>query len=302
MGDPGQARIGSDGYGQEMHIGLAIFPTDQTMQPVELAREAEARGFESLWFTEHSHIPTSRDTPWGGVKDAPPLPEFYARTHDPFVALGACAGATTTIKLATGICLVAQRDPIQTAKEVASLDRISDGRFLFGIGYGWNKEEMAHHGTAYGDRRAILRENMLAMKELWTKDEASFAGEHVQFTSSWSWPKPSQAGGPPVILGGSAGPKTAAHIAEFCDGWMPLGGRHPLENWKLVVEACAAIGRDPETIERGMFFAPPDEAKLTELAAAGFSRAVIGLPQGPRDEVLAALDDWAPLVSTLATS
>ncbi|WP_420451313.1 LLM class F420-dependent oxidoreductase [Ilumatobacter sp.] len=283
-----------------MHIGVAIFPTDQTIDPVELARAAEDRGFESLWFPEHSHIPTSRDTPWGGNEGAPPLPEFYWRTHDPFVALGACAGATSTIKLATGICLVAQRDPIHTAKEAASLDRISGGRFLFGIGYGWNKEEMADHGTAYGDRRAILRENVLAMRELWTEEEASFDGEHVSFPPSWAWPKPTQEGGPPVILGSDAGPRTAADIAEFCDGWMPIGGRHPLERWDLVVRACEDIGRDPETIERGLFFAQPDESRLAELAGDGMSRAVLGLPQGGRDEVLSTLDDLAPLVGSLA--
>lgn len=282
-----------------MHVGIEIFPTDQTIDPIELAREAEARGFESLWFPEHSHIPASRDTPWGGRDGAPPLPEFYWRSHDPFVALAACAGATETIKLATGICLVAQRDPIHTAKEVASLDRISKGRFLLGVGYGWNKEEMAHHGTAYGERRAILRERVLAMKELWTQDEASFSGEHVEFSPSWSWPKPTQAGGPPIILGGDAGPKTAAHIAEFCDGWMPIGGRHPLEKYDEIEKACAAIGRDPEEIELGLFFAPPDEAKLVALADQGFSRAVLAMPQASRDEVMQTLDTVAPLVDAL---
>jgi len=287
-----------------MKIGVLIFPTDQTIDPIELAQEAEARGFESLWFPEHSHIPTSRVTPWGGSDGAPPLPEFYWRTHDPFVGLAACAAVTTEIKVATGICLVAQRDPIHTAKEVASLDRISKGRFLFGVGYGWNKEEMAHHGTVYTERRDMLRENILAMKQLWTEDEASFDGEHVQLSPSWSWPKPTQTdgvnGGPPVIMGGDAGPKTAAHIAEFCDGWMPIGGRHPLKNWQKIVDACESIGRDPETIERGVFGAFPDEEKLTEMAAAGISRGVLGLPQGPRDEVMAKLDEYAPLVAALA--
>ncbi len=279
-----------------MRVGVEIFPTDQTIEPVELAREVEARGFESLWFPEHSHIPASRETPWGGNPDAPPLPEFYWRTHDPFVALAACAAVTDDIKVGTGICLVAQRDPIHTAKEVASLDRISGGRFLFGIGYGWNKEEMAHHGTAYGERRAILRENVWAMKRLWSEDEASFDGQHVHFSPSWSWPKPVQPGGPPVILGGNAGPRTAADIAEFCDGWMPIGGRHPLEKWNLVVDACRAIDRDPETVERGLFGARPDAATLHELADSGFSRVVLGLPQSPRDDVLAKLDEYAPLI------
>lgn len=282
-----------------MHIGVEIFPTDQTIQPVELAREVEARGFESLWFPEHSHIPTRRTTPWGGRDGAPPLPEFYWRTHDPFVALGACAAVTTTLKLATGICLVAQRDPIQTAKQVASVDQISGGRFLFGIGYGWNKEEMAQHGTAYGERRAILRENILAMKELWTQDEASFDGEHVTIEPSWSWPKPTQQPHPPVILGGAAGPRTAADIAEFCDGWMPISGRHALDRWDEVRAACERIDRDPATVELGVFGAPADADKLTELAERGVSRAVLGLPQGPRDDVLAALDTMAPLVEAL---
>ncbi|MGB0113649.1 MAG: LLM class F420-dependent oxidoreductase [Ilumatobacteraceae bacterium] len=282
-----------------MHVGVEIFPTDQTIDPIELAREVEAHGYESLWFPEHSHIPTSRATPWGGREGAPDLPEFYWRTHDPFVALGACAAVTTTLKLATGICLVAQRDPIHTAKQVASVDALSNGRFLFGIGYGWNKEEMAHHGTAYGERRAILRENILAMRELWTNDEASFTGEHVRIEPSWSWPKPVQQPHPPIILGGDAGPKTAADIAEFCDGWMPIGGRHAIGKLDAVRAACDDIGRDPATVEIGLFAAPPDEAKLLELAASGVSRAVFGLPQGPRDEVLAALEAMAPLVEAL---
>jgi probable F420-dependent oxidoreductase len=253
-----------------------------------------------LWFPEHSHIPASRQTPWGGVQGAPPLPEFYWRTHDPFVALAACAAATSTLKLATGICLVAQRDPIHTAKEVASLDRISGGRFLFGIGYGWNKEEMAHHGTRYGERRAILRERILAMKALWADDEASFRGDHVTLEPSWSWPKPTQQPHPPIILGGNAGPKTAADIAEFCDGWMPLGGRHPLDGWNAIVAACDEIGRDPATVELGMFGAKPEVGALEGLAGRGFRRAVLMLPQGPRDEVLEALDAYTPLIGQLA--
>ena len=209
-----------------MHLGVLIFPTDTTLQPVELARAVEERGFESLWFPEHSHIPVSRVTPWGGRAGAPPLPEHYSRSHDQFVALAAAAAVTTTLKLATGITLVAQRDPLWLAKEVASLDVISGGRVLFGIGYGWNKEEMANHGLRYTDRRAIVRENVLAMKELWTKDEAEFHGEFVDFEPSWSWPKPVQQPHPPVILGGDAGPKTMRDIVEFCDGWMPIAGRH----------------------------------------------------------------------------
>lgn len=274
-----------------------IFPTDQTIDPIELGREADARGFESLWFPEHSHIPVARTTPWGGREGAPPLPDFYWRTYDQFVALSAVAATTTNLKVATGITLVAQRDPIWLAKEVASLDRLSNGRFMLGIGYGWNKEELAHHGVAYGDRREVLRESILAMKELWTNDEASFSGKHVSFDASWSWPKPVQTPHPPVILGGSAGPKTAAHIAEFCDGWMPIGGRHDLSGGVATVrQACEDIGRDPASLSLGVFGAKPDLETFEKLASQGFTRAVLGLGQGPRDEVMADVERFTPLV------
>ncbi len=282
-----------------MDIGLSIFPTDQTIGPVELATTAEQHGFESLWFPEHSHIPTSRRSPWGGYEGAPPLPEYYARTYDPFVALGACAAATSTIRLATGICLVAQRDPIHTAKEVASVDALSDGRMIFGIGYGWNKEEMAQHGTAYGERRDVLRERILAMQALWSQDEASFAGDHVQIEPSWAWPKPSQQPHPPIVLGGTAGPKTAAHIAEFCDGWMPLSARGLDKGLDEVRRACDDIGRDVASIELGLFGAPPDEERLSGLAASGITRGVLTLPQGSRDEVLAEIERLAPLIDAM---
>ena len=283
-----------------MHIGVSIFPTDTTLQPVPLARAVEERGFESLWFPEHSHIPVCRRTPWGGRTGAPPLPEMYWRTHDQFVALGAAAAVTTTLRLGTGITLVAQRDPIWLAKQVASLDTISGGRVLFGVGYGWNKEEMSHHGITYTERRAVLRENILAMKRIWTEDEAGFAGEHVRFEPSWSWPKPVQRPHPPVIMGGSAGPRTFRDIAEFCDGWMPIGGRSPLTSKIAELAAAAeAAGRDPASIELGMFSAPPDPAELDELAAAGVARAVLMVPSGPPDEVLAVLDAYSALVSRL---
>ena len=282
-----------------MHIAASIFPTAETMNPVEFATTAEALGFESIWFPEHSHIPTSRLSPWGGYEGAPPLPDFYARTYDPFVALGACAAATSTIKLATGICLVAQRDPIHTAKEVASVDGLSGGRMIFGIGYGWNREEMAQHGTRYGDRREILRDRVLAMKVLWSRDEASYTGDHVTIEPSWAWPKPIQQPNPPIVLGGAAGPRTARDVAEFCDGWMPIGGRSMSAGWDAVRRACDEIGRDPATIELGVFNATSDEAKLISLAQAGLRRAVVPMPQGSRDEVLAELERVAPLVAAL---
>lgn len=281
-----------------MEFGVEIFPTDTTIQPVEVGQAAEERGFESIWFPEHSHIPTSRATPWGGRAGAPDLPDFYWRTHDQFVALAAVAATTSTIKVATGISLIAQRDAIWTAKQVASLDLISQGRVLFGIGYGWNKEEMNHHGTKYTERRDRLRETVLAMKSLWTDDEAEFHGDHVDFSSSWSWPKPVQSPHPPIILGGAAGPKTAAHIAEFCDGWMPIGGRMSLEGWSEVEKACVDIGRDPSTVHLGLFGAPEDPAKLAALEEQGVQRAIFILPQGSRDEVLEAMDRFAAIAET----
>ena len=280
-----------------MDIGVAIFPSDTTMQPVALGRAAEERGFESLWFPEHSHIPVSRATPWGGRAGAPPLPDYYWRSHDQFVALGAIAATTSTIKLATGITLIAQRDPIWTAKQAATVDFLSDGRLIMGVGYGWNKEEMRHHGTKYTERRAILRENVLAMKALWSDDEAEFHGDHVDFESSWAWPKPKQAGGPPIVLGGAAGPKTAADIAALADGWMPIGARHAMQaGWDEIVRACEAIDRDPSTVEKTIFFAKPTQEELDNLQAVGVNRAVFGLPQGDESEVMGALDEMAELL------
>lgn len=277
-----------------MDLGVMIFPTDKSIQPVELAKEVEARGFESLWFPEHSHIPTSRETPWGGMKDAPPLPEMYWRSHDQFVALAACAAVTEKLRLGTGITLVAQRDPIWLAKECASLDMISNGRFELGVGYGWCVEEMRNHGLDYKKRRGILRENVLLCRELWTKEAASFNGKHIQFEESWAWPKPVQKQ-LPVVMGGAAGPKTAAHIAEFCDGWMPLGGAYDFDGgWAEITKACEAIGRDPATVDIGMFYAmgfDADQAK--EHAEKGAKRGILPLPSEGADVILPMLDEYA---------
>ncbi len=278
-----------------MEIGVIIFPTDKAIQPIPLAKEVESRGFESLWFPEHSHIPSSRETPWGGMKNAPPLPEEYWRSHDQFVALAACAAATTKLRVGTGITLVAQRDPIWLAKEIASLDMISNGRFDFGIGYGWNVEEMRNHKLDFTKRRDILREHILLMKELWTKEEASFHGEHVQFEKSWAWPKPVQKPHPPIIMGGAAGPKTAAHVAEFCDGWMPIGGMYDFEGGlKQIHAACEKIGRDPASIAISMFFAmAPTEDAIAKLADLNIKRAILPLPPAGADTVLPILDTYA---------
>jgi len=284
-----------------MHIGLTMFPTDTGLQPIELAKEAEARGFESLWFPEHSHIPSSRATPWGGREGAPPLPEEYWRSHHQMVALGACAAVTTNLKLGTGITLVAQRDPIWMAKEVATVDAISGGRFLFGIGYGWNKEELRHHGVKYLERRAVLRERILAMKELWTQEEASFSGEHVKLAPSWSWPKPTQKPHPPIIMGGTAGPKTMADIVEFCDGWMPIGGGRGLPDKITELRQMAEDkGRDPESIEISVFGGRPDQESIDRFREMGVVRVALSLPSSTPDAAMEKLEEYSAVKDQLS--
>lgn len=270
-----------------MDFGVFIFPSDTTLQPVAAGRAAEAAGFESLFFPEHSHIPTSRATPWGGVADAPPLPEWYWRSLDAFVALGAVAATTDHLKLGTGITLVAQRDPIWLAKEVASLDHISGGRVIFGIGYGWNKEELASHGVAYERRRAVLRERILMMKSLWTDEVASFDGNLLHLEPSWAWPKPVQKPHPPIIMGGAAGPKTIADMVEFCDGWMPLGTRHDLEgNLSIVRKAVEDGGRDPSEFSITAYGVKGAAESVEHLIDLGIERIVFNLPQREPAEVL----------------
>jgi probable F420-dependent oxidoreductase len=276
-----------------MDYGVAMFPTDYAVRPDELARAAEARGFESLWFPEHTHIPASRRSPWPGGGD---LPREYWHTHDPFVALTAAAMATSRLRIATGICLLIERDPITTAKEVASLDFLSNGRFIFGIGGGWNAEEMEHHGTEFKKRWRVLRERVLAMKEIWTKKEAEFHGEFVNFDSIWSNPKPLQKPHPPILMGGD-GPTTFDRVVEFCDGWLPIGLR--LDDPKGKIEdlrrKAEAAGRNPSEISISIFGVKPERAVLDEFQALGVNRAIFSLPSGERDLVLPFLDKYAAL-------
>jgi probable F420-dependent oxidoreductase len=278
-----------------MLYGVSIFATDYAIRPDELARELESRGFESLWLPEHTHIPASRRSPWPG---GPDLPQEYWHTYDPFVALTAAAMATTKLRVATGICLIVERDPITTAKEVASLDMLSNGRFLFGIGGGWNAEEMENHGTDFKKRWRILRERVLAMKEIWTKEEAEFHGEFVNFDKIWSYPKPVQKPHPPILMGGD-GPKTFDRVIEFCDGWIPIGLRAPNLTAKIadLRQRAEAAGRDPQSISISIFGAKPDRAAIDELANAGVERVIFGLPSAGADTVLPNLDEYAKLIS-----
>ena len=272
-------------------FGINMFPTDKAINPMTLAKEAEDRDFESIWFPEHSHIPTSRETPWGLNPKAPPLPEEYWRTHDQFVALGMAGAVTSKIKLGTGITHVPQRDPIWLAKNVSTVDALTEGRFLFGIGYGWNKEELHHHGVKFTERRAVMRERILAMKELWANDEAEFHGDHVEFSSSWQWPKPTQKPHPPIILGGAAGPKTMKDIVEYCDGFMPISGRYDFaEQITTLKQMAADAGRDPESFDFGQFGTPPKAEIVDSLIEAGCNRIVFTLPPADADTVIPKLD------------
>jgi len=245
-----------------------------------------------LWFPEHSHIPTSRETPWGGREDAPPLPDQYWHTHDQFVALAYAASVTTSLRLGTGITLMAQRDPIWTAKEVASLDHLSGGRVIFGVGYGWNKEEMGQHGTPYLKRRALMRDKLMLMKALWTEEEASYRGDLLELEPSWAWPKPVQKPHPPIIMGAAPGPKTLADIVEYCDGWIPLAGRHDIAGQVATVrDAVADAGRDAEAFDVTAYGARIEG--LEELAEAGVDRAVFNLPPLGPEVVIPKLDGWS---------
>ena len=271
-----------------MDFGVTMFPTDYAIRVDDLARECEARGFESLWFPEHTHIPTSRMSPWPG---GPNLPKEYWHTHDLFVALATAAAVTTRLKVGSGICLLVERDPITTAKEVASIDHLSNGRVIFGIGGGWNAEEMGHHGTPFKERWKVLRERVLAMKKIWTEDEAYFHGNHVEFSPIWSWPKPVQKPHPPVVLG-AHGPLAIKRVVDYCDGWIPIGVR--AGDLKASIEEMHRVahekGRDPRTIGISVYGTQPDPDALRQLRELGVERAIFALPPRSRDEVLPLLD------------
>ena len=280
-------------FSATQQFGVTMFPTDYSMQPVELAKAVEQRGLDSLFFPEHTHIPVSRDTPFPGGGD---LPEMYWHTHDPFVALGAAAAVTERIKLGTGICLVIERDAITLAKECASLDMISNGRFILGIGAGWNREEMENHGADYTHRWAVVREKVLAMKTIWQQEEPEFHGEWVDFDPIWSKPKPVQRPHPPIHVGGTSpyGPRRAA---RYGDGWVPINGRGSmLDELPVLAAECEKQGRDVAEIELSLYAAPPDVAVAERHAEAGVHRFVFGLPPAGADVVLPLLDDYASII------
>jgi probable F420-dependent oxidoreductase len=274
-------------------FGIAIFPTEYAISMDELAPAVEQAGFESLWVAEHSHIPTSRQSPYPAGGE---LPRHYWHTMDPFVALTVAALATKRLLVGTGICLLIQRDPIHTAKEAASVDIVSRGRFLFGIGGGWNREEMADHGTAFETRWKLLRERTEAIKSMWTQDESEYHGEMVDLGPMWAWPKPIQKPHPPIILGGN-GPNTLKRVVAYCDGWMPNRGQ--------ALERIPELRRMAEEAGRGhipVSFSPRADAEsIARAGEAGVERCIFYVPPDGRAPALAKLAELAKLVEPFTT-
>jgi probable F420-dependent oxidoreductase len=280
-----------------MNFGVLMFATDYAIRPDDLARAVEERGFDSLWLPEHTHIPVSRRSPWPGGGD---LPKEYWHTHDLFVALAMAAAVTKKIKLGTGICLVIERDPITLAKEVATLDALSGGRVCFGIGGGWNAEEMENHGTAFQGRWKVLRERVEAMKTIWANDEAEYHGETVNFDKIWSWPKPAQKPHPPIYLGGH-GPKAFDRIVRYCDGWLPIPARAgDLKDAMADLFARAEKAkRAPKTLSVNVYGAGPDPERLESYVKIGVDRTIFALPSVGRDAALPLLDQYAEVMRKL---
>jgi probable F420-dependent oxidoreductase len=279
-----------------MDVGAAMFFTDYSMGAGELAQALEARGFESIWAPEHSHIPTSRRSPFAAGGE---LPKQYYDVMDPFVTLTAAAVVTNRIRLGTGVCLVTQRDPIQTAKLVASLDQVSNGRFLFGIGGGWNAEEMEDHGTVFKTRFKLMRERVEAMKAIWTEDAAEYHGELVDFGPMAAWPKPVQRPHPPVIVGG-AFPHSARRALRYGDGWIPNASRPQYGDVTDFLphfrQMAAEMGRGLAAVPVTVWGAGEDYERLRRYQDQGIARVVVSLPPEPADKTFPALDRWAELI------
>jgi probable F420-dependent oxidoreductase len=273
-----------------MDFGVAIFPTHDAIAPADVARLAEERGYESLFFPEHTHIPASRATPHPSGR---PLPRKYVHTFDLFVSVTATLTATSRLRVGSGICLVVERDPITTAKEVASVDFLSGGRFEFGVGAGWNREEMANHGTDPRERMAVMRERVEAMKEIWTKDVASYSGEYVSFSEIWSWPKPAQRPHPPVLVGGE-GPGVLDRVLAFGDAWFPNYG--PETILERAGELRSRADRPVALMQMGV---PADAKVLERYANAGFQRVVHWLPSAARGPVERAMDRHESAIAEL---
>ncbi|GAQ67570.1 LLM class F420-dependent oxidoreductase [Streptomyces scabiei] len=277
-----------------MRISVTIFLTDETITPTRLARELEQRGFAGLYLPEHTHIPVERTTPYPAGGD---LPREYGRTLDPFVALGQAAAVTERLGLGTGITLVAQHDPIDLAKQIATVDHLSGGRLTLGLGYGWNVEEAADHGVTWRTRRELVRDRMALMRALWADEPTAYEGEFGSVRASSAYPKPVQKArgpvvGPRTLIGGAAGPKLFAHIAEYADGWLPIGGRGLGEALPVLRTAWADAGRDPAGLQVVPYAVQPSAGKLAYYAELGIEEAVVQLPPAGEAEVLELLDEY----------
>ncbi|MDX5564591.1 LLM class F420-dependent oxidoreductase [Streptomyces sp. ID05-04B] len=277
-----------------MRIAVTIFLTDETITPVRLARELEQRGFAGLYLPEHTHIPVERTTPYPAGGD---LPREYGRTLDPFVALGQAAAVTQTLGLGTGITLVAQHDPIDLAKQIATVDHLSGGRFTLGLGYGWNVEEAADHGVQWRTRRELVRDRMRLMQALWADEPTAYEGEYASVRASSAYPKPVQkprgpVAGPRTLVGGAAGPKLFSHICEYADGWLPIGGRGLSESLPVLRTAWADAGRDPSALQVVPYAVHPSPGKLAHYAELGIDEVVVQLPPAGEAEVLGLLDGY----------
>ncbi|WP_328327703.1 MULTISPECIES: LLM class F420-dependent oxidoreductase [unclassified Streptomyces] len=273
-----------------MRLSTTIFLTDRTVTPVRLARELEQRGFAGLYLPEHTHIPVERATPYpmGGE-----LPAEYSRTLDPFVALGQAAAVTDTLTLGTGITLIAQHDPIDLAKQIATLDHLSGSRFTLGLGFGWNKEEAADHGVEWTRRRELGRDRMALMRALWAAEPTSYEGEFGSVRASEAHPKP-RGGSVRTLIGGAAGPKLFGHITEYADGWMPIGGRGLGESMPVLRQVWQDAGRDPAALHVVPYAVLPTPGKLAHYAELGIQEAVLQLPSADEASVLKVLDEYAP--------
>jgi len=279
-----------------MKCGICIFPTEYSIQPAELAVALEERGFESLWVPEHTHIPASRKSPWPGGAELPPM---YYDVYDPFVALAAAASVTTTLKLATGVTLACQHSPLTLAKTAATLDRVSNGRLLLGVGGGWNREELEDHGRPFERRWKVLRETVEAMKVLWQDEPAEYHGEFVDFAPAHSAPKPAQKPHPPIHVAGSA-PHALRRVVRYGDGWLPILARETgnfLDRVGELRDLARSVKRDPDSIEISIYACPADETLLREFARGGIARVIFALPSEPRDKLVPLLDRYASLGS-----
>ncbi|MEW2049850.1 LLM class F420-dependent oxidoreductase [Streptomyces sp. NBC_00377] len=279
-----------------MRIAVTIFLTDETITPTRLARELEERGFAGLYLPEHTHIPVERTSPYPAGGD---LPREYGRTLDPFVALGQAAAVTRTLGLGTGITLVAQHDPVDLAKQIATVDHLSGGRLTLGLGYGWNVEEAADHGVEWRTRRELVRDRMRLMQALWAEEPTAYEGEYGSVRASTAYPKPVQKArgpvvGPRTLIGGAAGPKLFSHICEYADGWLPIGGRGLSEALPVLRSAWADAGREPDALQIVPYAVQPSPGKLAYYAELGIEEAVVQLPPVGEAEALRALDEFTP--------